>query len=365
MWTRWGGLLSILCFSLVAGLAQPKGPVGKSAPPATDARGSATHPMTIDVVVTDKSGKPIPGLQSQDFTLLDNKQPQKILSFRAVDSGTATTDAPAEVILLVDEVNASLSQVAVERDGIKRFVLQNGGELARPVSVIFLSDTGSTIVSTASRDGNAIMTALDQKKSDLRTIGEAQGFHGDQEKFQLSLHTIEQLDEDAAKKPGRELVVWISPGWPLLTGPGLELTLKQQQTLFTSIVALSDAMRHARVTLYDVDPLGTADAGGWRTNFYKQFVKGVKKASQVQFGNLALQVLADQTGGLVLNSSNDVGGEIAACAADGIAFYALSFDGLPGDGPNEYHAIEVKVDKPGLTARTRSGYYAQPEPAQR
>ncbi len=44
-----------------------------------------------------------------------------------------------------------------------------------------------------------------------------------------------------------------------------------------------------------------------------------------------------------------------------IAFYVLSFDGLPGDGPNEYHALEIKIDKPGLTARTRSGYYAQPE----
>ena len=27
---------------------------------------------------------------------------------------------------------------------------------------------------------------------------------------------------------------------------------------------------------------------------------------------------------------------------------------------DEYHTLEVKVDKPGLTARTRTGYYAQP-----
>lgn len=52
--------------------------------------------------------------------------------------------------------------------------------------------------------------------------------------------------------------------------------------------------------------------------------------------------------------------EIAVAVADANAFYVLTFEGLPGDGPNEYHALETKVDKPGLTARTRTGYYAQP-----
>ena len=97
-----------------------------------------------------------------------------------------------------------------------------------------------------------------------------------------------------------------------------------------------------------------------RTSDYKQFLKGVKTEGQAEYGNLALQVLATHSGGRVLNSSNDMAGEIAACAADANSFYVLSFDGLPGDGPNEYHALEIKIDKPGLTARTRSGYYAQP-----
>jgi hypothetical protein len=36
--------------------------------------------ITLDVQVTEKSGTPIRGLQMQDFTLLDDKQPQNILS---------------------------------------------------------------------------------------------------------------------------------------------------------------------------------------------------------------------------------------------------------------------------------------------
>jgi hypothetical protein len=103
-----------------------------------------------------------------------------------------------------------------------------------------------------------------------------------------------------------------------------------------------------------------ADAGQFRTTEYMQFSKAVKTARQVQRGNLALQVLAYQSGGRVLNSSNDVAGEIATCVADASGFYVISFEGLAGDGPNEYHALEIKIDKPGLAARTRSGYYAQP-----
>jgi hypothetical protein len=73
-----------------------------------------------------------------------------------------------------------------------------------------------------------------------------------------------------------------------------------------------------------------------------------------------LQVLATQSGGLVLNSTNDLASAIADCVSDANAFYVLSFDAARADHPNEYHALGVTIDKPGLTARTRMGYYAQP-----
>jgi VWFA-related protein len=317
--------------------------------------------MTLDVVVTDKSGRPLPGLQQQDFTLLDNKQPQKIVSFHAVEGGAATADPTVEVILLVDEVNTSFSKVAFERIEIEKFLRRNGGELARPASMAFLSDSGVTVGNTSSRDGNALIEDLNQKKSGLRSIGRSQGFYGAGDRLQLSLHTLEQLADYEAPRPGRKLVVWISPGWPLLSRPGLELTSKQQQGIFNDIVTLSDRLRQARITLYAVDPLGTADSAGFLTFGYKQFLKPVRKAGQAQPGHLALQVLAAQSGGRVANLNNDVAGEIEACVADANTFYVLSFDALPGDGPNEYHALEIKIDKPGLAARTRSGYYAQPE----
>jgi hypothetical protein len=40
--------------------------------------------IRLNVVVNDKSGKPVSDLQQQDFQIFDNKSLQQILSFEAV-----------------------------------------------------------------------------------------------------------------------------------------------------------------------------------------------------------------------------------------------------------------------------------------
>jgi VWFA-related protein len=325
----------------------------------TPARGAANRHLTLDVVVTDKSGTPVPGLQQQDFTVLDNKLPQTILSFRAVEGTTAPADPPIEIILLIDRVNTSFQSVANERIQTEKFLRQNGGHLAAPVSLVFFSDSG-TQMQNATRDGNALIAAIDQSDSGLRSIRRSQGIYGAGDRFQLSLRALNSIAAFEANKPGKKMLIWISPGWPLLSGPRIELTTKQRQELFNEIVTASTALWRARITLYSVDPLGTADAAGLRTTYYQEFLKGVSAEKQAQAGNLALQVLAYQSGGRVLNSSNDIAGLIASCLVDMNAFYVLSFDSPPADGPNEYHGLQVKIDKPGFKTRARTVYYAQP-----
>jgi len=351
MGTRRWSWLCVLWLSVYSGFAQT---------PTSAQIADAGRRITLDVVVSDKSGKPIPGLDQRDFTLLDNKQPSKILSFDAIQGSAAAADPPVEAILLIDEVNTAFTAVSYERQQVEKFLRRDGGELSRPTSLVFLSDSGAEMGKLSSRDGNALMAELNEHESGLRTIRRSQGVYGAEDRVSLSLKAIEQLAGYEATRPGRKLVVWISPGWPLLSGPRDELSSKDQQRLFGTIVALSDGLRRARITLYSIDPLGTNDAVGFRTSYYEEFVKGVKKANQVHIGNLGLQVLAVQTGGRAIHSDNDVAGQIADCIADANSFYVLSFEGLPGDGPNEYHSIEIKIDKPGMTAHTRTGYYAQP-----
>jgi VWFA-related protein len=343
---RW---IYLVLISIACGFAQ------QPVPPAGSSR-----QIALAVLVTDKSGKPVPGLQQQDFTLLDNKQPQKILSFQAIEGTRAKADPAVQVILLVDQVNTSFTRVSYARQEIEKFLRSGGGELPQQVTLAVLSDSGLSMGNITSQDGNALAAALSENKAGLRSITRTQGIYGAGDRLGLSLNALEELAAYETPRPGRKLVIWVSPGWPLLTGPRIELSSKDQQRIFSQIVSVSDNLRRADITLYSIDPLGTADAGGFRTLYYEEFVKGVKKPGQVQIGNLGLQVIATQTGGRVFVSNNDVAGEIASAVADANVYYVLTFDGLPGDGPNEYHALEIKLDKPGLKALTRTGYYAQP-----
>jgi VWFA-related protein len=313
--------------------------------------------LVLDVVVADRSGKPRAGLTQNDFVVRDNGQPRKILSFRAVDG---VAEPPVKIILLVDEVNTTFTHVAYERDQLKKFLMQNGGQLTHPVSLGFFNDTGTELQPNSSTDGKALLASFDEHETKLRTIRRSTGFYGAEERFSLSQKNLGMLAAAEAKLPGRKLVIWISPGWPILSGPNITLTTKQEQGLFSSIVWLANALRLARITLYSVDPLGVEDAATTRLNYYEEFLKPVPAAKDAQAGNLALQVLSRQSGGQALNSSNDITEQLNRCVADADAFYTLTVDPTPSDRPNELHSVDVKVETPGLTARTRNLYYGQP-----
>ena len=115
------------------------------------------------------------------------------------------------------------------------------------------------------------------------------------ERINSSLRTLGQLADFEAKRPGRKLVIWMSPGWAFLASPNVQFSAKDQQGLFRTVVGLSDALQRARITLYNVNPAGSG--GNALKSYYKSFVKGVSAAKQVEVGNLALQVLAYQSGG--------------------------------------------------------------------
>lgn len=324
----------------------------------------SSNRITLNVIVNDKSGTPVTGLQRQDFSILDNQLPTQILSFEARGQSPAPNE-PLEIILVIDSVNTSFNRVAFEREQVLKFLQRDNGKLAWPVSIDFFSDSGLSIQNAPSLDGNALVEYLKQHVIGLRSIPRSSGFYGAGERLQLSLAALRQLAEHEAKRPGRKLVVWISPGWPLLSGIRVQLTTKDEQGIFDTIVASSAELRQAGITLYNVDPLGTGDAGTIRLSYYEQFLKGVTGWKHAEFGNMGLQVLAIHTGGRVLNASNDIAGEIERCVRDAKAYYVLSFQPRAADGPNEYHAIDVKLSQPGLKAQTQSGYYAQPEAPRR
>lgn len=328
---------------------------GITAEQQTNPAPQAPGVIILDVVVTPKSGPPVANLQQQDFTVLDDKIPQAIDSFHAVRG----RDAQVKVIVVVDDVNTGFDRVAFERSEIDKFLRSDNGSLSYPTALAVLTDAGLQMQNTFSTDGDAIGASLDKYKVPLHTVQRSAGFYGAVERFELSIQALLQLANQEASTPGRKLVLWVSPGWPLLSGPGLESQLddRQRKQIFENVVSISTLLRRGRITLYAVDPLGTSDSLS-RDFYWQSFSKGINSPRQADWGDIALQVLAFQSGGQVLNRSNDIAGELQQCVADAQAYYEISFALSSDQPPEPYHRIEVRIDKPGLTARTLQGYYA-------
>jgi hypothetical protein len=82
-----------------------------------EARFRAEHRIVLNVEVTDAAGSPITGLTAGDFTLMQDRQPQPITSFRAVNG--EAVPVPPQVMLVLDAENNSSRDIANDRKGIE------------------------------------------------------------------------------------------------------------------------------------------------------------------------------------------------------------------------------------------------------
>ncbi len=312
--------------------------------------------VQLNVVVTDAKGNTVSGLTQQDFTLLDDKHPVPIAAFHAYDGSGQKPSPPVQVILVLDTVNLDFHQVAFARQEMGKFFTENGGHLAQPVSLYLLDNGGVSGQPEPSTDGNAEAAQLSQIDAHLRSINRSAGVYGAIERFELSLRAITSIVQMETTKPGRKLLIWIGPGWPMLSGLGFsEPSGKEQQQNFDLIVGLSTALRESHTTLYSVS---SGDLTSY-SYYYEGFLKGVRSPREESNGDLDVKVLAIQSGGLVLGPNNDLTGQLDRCVRDAASYYVISFDRPRADKPDEYHDLKVQVNRPKLTARTNTGYYDQ------
>ena len=353
-----------VAFLLVLALYSIPTTSAQHAPPSSQQSSSS---IALDVVVAPKNGAPVAGLSQQDFTVLDNGVPQSITSFREVNRG----EAPAEVIIVIDAVNAKPQTVSYERTQVDKILRANGGRLPHPTTFAVFTEVSTQVHPDFTTDGNALAAAFSDETIRLRTLNQGQPHGGCElancadfeianERRQLSLKALQTIAAQESARPGRKLVLWISPGWPLISGTSasIEYTSLQRQQMFASMVALSTQLRQARITLYSVDPLATRGVDV-RDFSYQAYLKGVSNAKDFQPANLGLQVFAVHSGGLVLSTGNDLAELLQKCLADTQTYYEISFEPPAASRSDEYHRLQINLAKPGLKARTRESYYAQ------
>jgi VWFA-related protein len=327
------------------------------------------------VEVFDPSGKPETGLNQSNFTLFEDGKPLQMSNFRSVQGDWSIH--PAEVILVLDEVNNSSGKIASFRKEVEKYLRQGEGPLAHPTSIAVLSDSGLK-VGTPSRDRTVLVNELSELAGNFHGITCADAtpvlecnddLHEPcdpnprldclNRQYSASVSAITSLVQKRQNTDNRTILVWIGQGWPLLNDnrfvpdtPGVK------ERFFHNLVEVSSAITESQVTVdsisstnpLPVNPSPIAESA---------IVKGIPDSTRANAGSLALQALAYQSGGQFLDSKKDVAGQIFRCIADSESYYALTFETPAATRYGEYHSIEVKVNPPSRTVRTRTFFYGQ------
>lgn len=328
-----------------------------AASPAVAVDLNDAHTIRLAVVVTDKSGAPVKGLKAEDFTVLDNKKPQTV-SVQEAD-GTSQTGDTVEAYVLIDAINPPISTVASERHDLTVY-LQHAGHLPIPASLVFLTPEGLKIQGQSTREPNILLANLESNPTSNRTFQNTSYYNAEALR-EKSLMAMNVLAVKLAKKPGRKLVIWLSPGWGAFIFQSSRMSRKDQEELFSYEASLSVALRVARITLYSVDPNGAECVTCSGNSYYRNYLKGPFAPKDADHNDVLLQTLAAKTGGKVVTGKNDIASMIDDCLADARDYYVLTFEAPPAGHEITFHELKVEVGKPGAQVRTATGYYMLPE----
>ncbi|MGB6689416.1 MAG: hypothetical protein WBE76_16405 [Terracidiphilus sp.] len=316
--------------------------------------------IKLDVLVTGADGKPVAGLNRADFALLEQGREQKILSFDAFDGQGSSSEPPAKIILLIDSIALPESLEHDERNAVMWYLRRNGGHLLRPTSVFLLTDSGLWATAQNSGDGNVLAREIGH--SDLTLIRHNAGWQSNRatppelDKDPPTLSALKALGQIATAertRPGRKLLLWVGPGWNIGSGANA-YTPSGANPVFDMVWWFSDLLREAHLVLssFSAGEIGPS-------LFFMDYLPGVTSPHKASPMNLNRKVLAVQSGGRVMTGLN-LEKQIESCVQEAGPFYRISFDPFPADHAHEYHDLKVLVDRPGLIARTNTGYYDQP-----
>lgn len=347
----------VLAFALLFLPLGARTPQQTSAPPAqtqtSPAPGQQTPPqrpqvrvevnqVIVPVTVKDGSGRLVADLRKDEFRILEDKVEQRIVSFKA-------EPIPLSMVLLVDN------------DLNRKNARQVGESL-------------DSIVGGLSTSDEAFVCRFDQ------FFHEGHGFTSDQDKLLTELKRT-RLDEQPDAGPSGSVNDTPTINGHSATGdapkvPETTLNIQAQSTK-----ALDDAVYSAAQLLKDRDPernrrkiiLLISDGMNnpkVNSNKYDTVIKDLLRYEIAVYGvgvgtaafNRKFERLAkyahDSGGDVYYGLKGDLGDLYSRVTEEARNQYTLAYNPTGTDRGADYHSIEVRVRREGLTILTREGYYS-------
>ena len=293
---------------------------------------AAPDGVRISTLVTDRQGKPVPGLTIKDFELREDGVVQKLLSVET------RKPAPRRLAIILDEFHVSGDDSALVRDAVGKFVdeqvrADDSLIVLKPLDPLTSIDLNpdrararAAIAGFEGRNGNfEPRNALEEQ-----TMGRAPALV-EAGRAQVVLSALRALASQMGAKPGRSAIFVVSQGF------------MPQRRSFTSRGLPDAGIVERFANRYDV-PIYAFDP---RTSF------DASNESAVILGQLVAE-----TGGTLARGA-DLAGNLARASREVDSGYVLTYEPAHGDD-GKYHPVTVTVVRREADARTRAGYVSQP-----
>jgi len=167
--------------------------------------------VNVDVLVTTKDGQTIPGLQKENFKILEDGTPQQITSFNQ-------TEAPMTAVLLIEFASSpmfhQLQQYAYLYDALNAAYTFAGGLKKDDYVAVVCYDMNPKILVDFTQDKRAIMGALNM----LRIPG-----FSERNLFDAMFDTLDRID----RIDGKKYIILVSSGADTFSKITLDQTLKK------------------------------------------------------------------------------------------------------------------------------------------
>lgn len=371
--------------------------------------------MDLDVVVTDRDGRPVPDLKREDFTVRLAGKSVPIDYFARVDEGAIrapdlATAAPDQVaaanpgaektyvpryfLIYVDLGHLALDGRKRALDALRGFVTNmtpsdRGRVLMfdrRSKELIEWSSNKEELFAALTRIEKAGigMSRLINEKQTLHDLDFASALmrahrqgtqtslvehYADQERAEVRrlLDDVRSELTTLAPLAGKKVFLFISGGFEYQPGYAMSIYVLGRPVLLGSrnfteeLNAIVRRANSAEITFYTVDARGI-EGGELSASKFDESLLSRPSVSIIarQDSQEGLVMLARETGGLALLNTLDLQGGLSRVSQDTSVYYSLgvTLSKLPAA---KYQQVRVEVDRPGVTVRTREGYSAVTE----
>jgi VWFA-related protein len=318
----------------------------------------------LDVTVLDKKGLPVvTGLSKDDFTITEDKKPQRIFSFESpgthVMGANAADDNPdgkaPVTIIVLDLLNSSFADFAYIREEVRRFLDTQPAQLTAPAELMVIGNQSLEMLQGYTRSKADLLYALHHLPGAL-PYKEMGGGAFAWERFAQSIDALQQIALQNKGVPGRKNIVWVGHGGPGIFLDTIAFSPKQVNELKDYAHDTTNMLVDARISLFVIYP-------GLKVNrmgvSYSAMESDIDLGDSDPFaGDINFGVFVNETGGKLFFNRNDVDKLIGRSQRLGSEYYTLTYQPQGGADDGKFRRIHVTLRDRTLEAVTKAGYFA-------